>query len=88
MTDKIENCMDCKHHKVINDPDPYDWFCSDDVAIVCTITSNPMRDLTAKYRSDSHENRAVTSSCRPYRMRTESDVPEWCPLLKDTGGAP
>lgn len=31
----IENCMDCPNHKVLSDPDPYDWFCDDDEKVVC-----------------------------------------------------
>ena len=31
-----ENCMDCPLHRVLADPDPYDWFCDDDVKIYCT----------------------------------------------------
>jgi hypothetical protein len=63
----ITNCIDCPFHKVLADPDPNDWFCDDDVKVVCTKTK----------RKDN----AITVACRPYRTRAESDVPEWCPLV-------
>lgn len=66
----INNCIDCPRHIVVNDPDPTDWFNDDDVAVLCTATPS---DTRFKFR-------AVTSMCRPYRTRQESDVPEWCPL--------
>lgn len=33
---KLTNCMDCPHHRVEADPDPDDWFCDDDIKVVCT----------------------------------------------------
>ena len=36
----ITNCIDCEFHRVINDPDPNDSFCSDDMAVVCTKMKN------------------------------------------------
>jgi len=32
---RIENCIDCPHHRVESDPDYSDSFCSDDVKVVC-----------------------------------------------------
>lgn len=60
----IENCQDCPHHENRMDPDPDDWFCDDDMKVVCTLT----------------RNKEVTVACRPYNLRKESGVPEWCPL--------
>jgi len=60
----IDNCTDCLNHKVLSDPDRYDWFCSDDVKVVCTTT----------------KDRPITVACRPYRMEKECEVPAWCPL--------
>jgi len=31
----INNCLDCPFHEVRRDPDPDDWFCIDDVKVVC-----------------------------------------------------
>jgi hypothetical protein len=42
-------CTDCPEHKVIIDPDPYDWFCDDDEAIVCTLTTNPRLEPESKF---------------------------------------
>ena len=35
ITEIITNCMDCKFHIVLPDPDPNDWFCDDDVKVYC-----------------------------------------------------
>jgi hypothetical protein len=29
------NCTQCKSHNVMPDPDPFDWFCDDDVKVFC-----------------------------------------------------
>lgn len=34
----IENCIDCPYHEVKSDPDYSDWFCDDDVKVICTKT--------------------------------------------------
>lgn len=75
----IDNCIDCKSHSVINDPDPDDWFCDDDVAVVCTLTQNNDVTPDSKYQSDMCAFKSVTRSCRPFKIRKESDVPPWCP---------
>ena len=59
----INNCIDCPFHDVLPDPDPNDWFCDDDVKVIC-------RKL----------NKEVTWMCRPYNIRKESEIPDWCPL--------
>lgn len=66
VTLKISNCTECPHHEVRPDPDPDDWFCDDDVKVVCKKTER--------------EDNTITAACRPYRVKEESDVPEWCPL--------
>ena len=65
---KIQNCMDCPHHEVQADPDPHDWFCDDDVKVVCKKTTR--------------KNNEITVACRPYMTRKECEVPDWCPLSK------
>ena len=74
------NCMDCGHKSVISDPDPNDWFCDDDKAVVCKITPNPTQNTKSKYIADHSAFRAITCSCRPYNLRKESNTPAWCPL--------
>jgi len=44
---KINNCVDCDHHRVFPDPDPHDWFCDDDVKVVCSKTR---RNITVACR--------------------------------------
>lgn len=77
-----QNCMECPHHETIADPDPLDWFCDDDKAVVCRKTPNPSRDLASQYLSDRHVYRASARSCRPYNVGKEAVTPEWCPLRK------
>lgn len=36
ITLKINSCMECPFHRVLPDPDPHDWFCNDDVKVVCS----------------------------------------------------
>lgn len=57
-----DNCTKCKEHKVLMDPDPNDWFCDDDVKVVCSIL-----------------NENITVACRPYNIKKECEVPDWCP---------
>ena len=64
----MKNCISCQYHKVLPDPDPDDWFCDDDVKVICTKTKR-------------HEN-TITVACRPYNIRRESTTPKWCPLRK------
>lgn len=44
---KLDNCMDCPHHRVYSDPDPDDWFCDDDEKVVC---SKVKRNITIACR--------------------------------------
>lgn len=32
---EINNCTECPFHSILPDPDPSDWFCDDDVKVVC-----------------------------------------------------
>jgi hypothetical protein len=63
------SCIDCAFHRVAPDPDPLDWFCDDDVAVLCASTNN----------------KPATVACRPYNARKETaPPPRWCPLRKET----
>lgn len=77
---KPSNCTDCPFHYVINDPDPDDWFCDDDVAVVCAKTKNDKQDNASKYASSRQFFKPITVSCRPYNVKKESATPEWCPI--------
>ena len=61
------NCTKCAFHEIQADPDPLDWFCDDDVKVVCTKTK----------RVDN----SITIACRPYNVVKESKRPNWCPLI-------
>lgn len=76
----MNNCIECVNHRVINDPDPHDWFCDDDMAVVCSITKNDKRDAKSEYASDKSEFKVIACSVRPYNLTKESKIPEWCPL--------
>lgn len=82
MKNKYANCLDCPFSSVIRDPDPHDWFCDDDAAVVCTKTPNPEMNPGSKYLSDQSEHRSVSRSVRPYNLRKESATPSWCPLTE------
>ncbi len=80
ITLEFSNCIDCPHHSVIRDPDPYDSFCSDDVAVVCTKTKRKGRKPSSRYLADQSPYKLITTSCRPYNTRKECPIPKWCPL--------
>ena len=73
------NCLDCANHRLVPDPDPDDWFCDDDVAVVCAMTRRPP-DTKSRYAVDRQPYRSVVSGCRPYFVRPNSKAPDWCPL--------
>lgn len=77
---EIQKCIDCQFHKVIADPDPTDWFCADDVAIVCTKEIQTI-DRQSKWTSDRQEKRVVSGSLRPYEVKKVAP-PKWCPISK------
>ena len=79
---KIANCLKCNNHEIILDRDPYDWFCDDDMAVVCKLVKNPKQNLDSKYLADRNEFKSITRSCRPHYLTKESTVPIWCPLKK------
>lgn len=61
----ITNCIDCNNSAILPDPDPIDSFNMDDVKLVCSIS----------------DNKEITISCRPYNVRRECVIPEFCPLI-------
>lgn len=76
-----ENCTKCKFHKILDDPDPHDPFCDDDLAVQCTRSDKePQRNEFGSY---TQMEPMVTVGCRPYRVTAESSVPEWYPLKID-----
>jgi len=74
----MKTCIDCEYHKVIEDPDPNDWFCDDDKAVVCTLEQNDTRDSDSEYASNRNPYKCITVSCRPHHIIKESTIPDWC----------
>jgi hypothetical protein len=82
----FESCMDCVSHDIIKDPDPNDWFCDDDCAVVCTLMPNDDIDENSEYLSDRSPLKCITKSCRPHRTRVETTpIPKWCPNKNSKG---
>jgi len=75
-----KNCIDCPNHRVINDPDPEDWFNDDDVAVVCILAKNDEKGKFPESVAYAQDFRVITSMCRPYNTREESKTPASCPL--------
>lgn len=72
-------CVNCPHHAIIDDQDPYDWFCDNDAAIICTLAKNPEQDPQSEYSAFRQQYRII--ACDPYRVN-KIKVPRWCPLKK------
>jgi prepilin-type N-terminal cleavage/methylation domain-containing protein len=66
MSDRPQNCMDCRYATVLPDPDPQDAFCDNDQKIVCNL----------------NYQRPVAVAVRLYNLRKEATIPNWCPLGK------
>lgn len=79
VTKSIQNCTECNQHRVISDPDPYDSFCSDDIAVLCLQTKNPDLNSSSIHVADKSSFRAVVVGCRPYSYQKQTKVPDWCP---------
>lgn len=58
------NCTECPGHEIQSDPDPDDWFCSDDVKVQCK--------HTGKYITVSCRPTSIIRECTP--------TPDWCPF--------
>jgi hypothetical protein len=85
----IRSCMECPKHQMIQDPDPTQPGYEDAIAVVCTLSPNPERNLTSLQASDHSPHRPVVATCRPQHVEREAEVPDWCPLLhKNLFGIP
>ena len=77
----IKNCMDCSFKLIVHDPDPTDWFCDDDLAVLCSKKTNSSN--RCYYDSNRlFEYEPITVSCRPHHLKKECETPSWCPLNK------
>ena len=84
MNMKNKTCMECPNHLVVGDPDPTDWFCDDDMAVLCKLMKN---DKNVQYYMASlgyFEYKPVTTSCRPHHLKRDTEIPIWCPLCVNT----
>ena len=64
---EIDNCLDCPHHLDGIDCTTEDEFCYDDHIVVCELAND----------------KEITTQCRPYNLRKECRIPDWCPLIKE-----
>jgi hypothetical protein len=71
---KLDNCLDCPHHKVITSQYTGDSFDAGDVDVVCTLADGTRPART--HQRQGHQRQ------RPVRERSECAVPPWCPLTK------
>jgi hypothetical protein len=74
---KLENCLDCPHHKVITSEYTGDSFDMGDVDVVCTLANG-----THKGAHERIKGRAISVSDR-FAKRSETKIPKWCPLPED-----
>lgn len=77
-----KNCIECPNHLIVNDPDPTDSFCDDDVAVLCKLAKND--ENCVRWCDDMlFPHKPITVSCRPHHIHKECNVPNWCALIKD-----
>ena len=81
--DKINSCLQCSNHCVINDPDPYIKD-SNEKAVVCSITINNDIKIESPYLSDKQPYQIIASSCNPKNLKKETSIPYWCPISRAT----
>lgn len=87
------DCHKCKHCKIIEDPDPTDWFCDDDESIVCTAKSSNIKwDSHFYNEGDKIPFTYISVSNRPYQTKKEFKLmakvwkarrPTWCPEFEE-----
>ena len=46
---EIEFCSQCPFGKIMDDPDPNDWFCDDDCKVVCKKTDKTVAGALRPY---------------------------------------
>lgn len=52
-----DRCTSCPHHEVVPDPDPDDWFCDDDVRVVCLLAKKTVVSGCRPYRIKKESER-------------------------------
>jgi hypothetical protein len=57
---EIGFCHECPHCKILPDPDQHDWFCGDDVKVVCAVNNNIVERACRPYEAKKVE---IPSTC-------------------------
>lgn len=57
---EIGFCHECPHCKILPDPDPHDWFCGDDVKVVCAVITILLKELADLMKQKKVE---IPSTC-------------------------
>ena len=57
---EIKKCVQCPHCIILPDPDPYDWFCDDDVKLFCEKLKRTVAAALRPYESDEVD---IPSDC-------------------------
>ena len=52
IVNEIEKCTQCPHCTILPDPEPYDWFCDDDVKLFCEKLKRTVAAALRPYESD------------------------------------
>lgn len=77
-------CLDCRYHLQVQDSDPHDWFCDDDQAVLCKLKPKGP-DPSSIFIAEQWPYKAVTVGCRPYNLKKEAKIPDWCPFDNQEG---
>jgi len=75
----LTNCLDCKEHRKIKDPDPNDWD-SNKISVLCSLTDNNTMNRGSKWASDLSGFKSIIRCCNQDNIRRSTNVPEWCPI--------
>lgn len=75
VTLKIDNCLDCPHHKIVPSV-IFDSWDSADEDVVCTKVQGEH-----EYRYGLMPGRPVVVMER-WKLREQATIPKWCPLIR------
>lgn len=85
---EVNGCYQCPFCKILPDPDPDDWFCDDDVKMICTHKDRGehKKEEVNQYffkvaEENKHLGRYICGGLRPYEVKGNY-VPDWCPEKK------
>lgn len=60
-----QNCTQCPFRQIKSDPDPHDWFCDDNVKVIC---KKALRNITVACRPYNIEKESVTPNWCPLKL--------------------